>query len=80
MNLHNERRQLYGTEKTDTSNTRRSSSNKSNGEDKTAWKDIGAGWENSDGSINLQLELLPTDPTVRLQIRNADEASSGANQ
>jgi len=41
--------------------------------DKNFWVEIGAGWENADGSINIQQELMPRDPSVTLQIRPVKE-------
>lgn len=43
------------------------------GDKKPFWQQIGAGWTNSDGSINIKLSLYPADPSVTLQIRRADE-------
>lgn len=40
------------------------------GEDKKDfWTEIGAAWENADGSLNERRELNPTDPNVTVQIR-----------
>lgn len=41
--------------------------------DKTFWRDIGAGWTNSDGSINIKLEAMPLGTDFTLQIREIDE-------
>jgi hypothetical protein len=37
---------------------------------KSAWVKLGAGWLNSDGSLNLKLDALPTNGTI--QVRDND--------
>jgi len=37
--------------------------------DNGPWPDIGVGWLNNDGSINISLNFIPTDPNTRLQLR-----------
>jgi len=40
------------------------------GEDtKDFWVEVGAGWTNSDGSINIRQELIPRDTNATLQLR-----------
>lgn len=44
------------------------------GEGKKAfWTEIGSTWENQDGSLNLDLELVPNKPGTTIQLRPADE-------
>lgn len=45
------------------------------GNDKAFFADIGAGWINSDDSINVKLELVPTDGNVTLHLRRPDPES-----
>lgn len=45
---------------------------------KAYFADIGAAWTNRDGSINVKLELIPTDANVTLHLRAAgDPAGDG---
>ena len=39
------------------------------------WRDIGLAWANSDGSLNLRLEAVPTDWSNTLQLRAYDEVA-----
>ena len=46
-----------------------------NAEGKSFWTRIGVGFENRDGSINLRLNLVPTNfAEVTLQVRNPQRA------
>lgn len=40
---------------------------KPSGEDR--WDDIGLGFKNHDGSINLMFFYFPTDPNTKIQLR-----------
>ena len=43
---------------------------KQNDDNKKAfWVRIGTGFVNKDGSLNLLFDLLPTDPSVTIQLR-----------
>lgn len=42
---------------------------------KAYFAQIGAAWNNSDGSINVKLELVPTDGSVTLHLRAPDDAT-----
>ena len=46
------------------------------GEKKNRWTRVGTAFENRDGSYNLKLEFMPTDPKARLQQREPFENSS----
>ena len=37
--------------------------------DRGEWPTIGVGFMNNDGSINIMLNFIPTDPKMKLQIR-----------
>jgi len=37
---------------------------------KAFWMRIGTGFVNKDGSVNLLLDLVPTDPSVTIQMRD----------
>ena len=39
-----------------------------NGKDIAFWNRVGAAWENSDGSINVQFDALPLDGKVQLRV------------
>ena len=41
---------------------------------KAYFAQIGAAWNNSDGSINVKLELMPTDANVTLHLRAPGDA------
>lgn len=41
-------------------------------DDKNYWVEVGAGWSNSDGSINFRQELFPRDPNVVIQVREIE--------
>jgi len=43
------------------------------GEKKSDWKKIGVAFENKDGSLNLMFNLFPTDPSMRIQVRDKRE-------
>jgi len=40
---------------------------------KNFWVEIGAAWENKDGSYNLDYFLFPTDPNTTIQLRPYDD-------
>lgn len=37
---------------------------------KSFWTRIGVGFENKDGSINLKLDFIPTNPDTTIQVRD----------
>lgn len=51
---------------------------RSNGDTKNRWTRVGTAFENRDGSWNLKIELTPTDPKARLQLREPFENTSQA--
>jgi hypothetical protein len=40
---------------------------------KSAWVKLGAGWVNSDGSLNLKLDALPTNGTIQVRDNDRDQ-------
>lgn len=46
---------------------------------KDYWVQIGAGWENQDGSINERRELNPVDPNVTVQVRRREDRPAEAD-
>lgn len=45
---------------------------------KAFWQRIGAGWENTDGSINLVYTLMPVKPGT-IQVRKVEEKKPEGN-
>ncbi len=43
---------------------------------KNFWIEIGAAWENKDGSLNLSLFLTPTDPNTTIQLRPPEDKNN----
>lgn len=41
---------------------------KQGGEDKNFWTRIGTAFVNNDGSMNLNFDYLPTDPSMTIQV------------
>lgn len=41
--------------------------------EKDWWTKIGAAWQNKDGSMNLNFDFLPTDPSATIQLRPLKE-------
>jgi len=39
-------------------------------EDKNFWTRIGTAFVNNDGSMNLNFDYLPTDPSMTIQVRD----------
>jgi hypothetical protein len=44
--------------------------------DKSYWTRIGVGFENSDGSWNLRFDLIPTDGSTTIQLRDFKRAAT----
>ena len=42
-------------------------------DDNPFYNKIGAAWENKDGSMNLNFDFLPTDPSATIQLRPLKE-------
>jgi len=49
---------------------------KQDGEDKNFWTRIGTAFVNNDGSMNLNFDYLPTDPSMTIQVRDPKEKDS----
>ncbi len=50
-------------------------------DDKAYWNRIGVGWDNKDGSINVQLNALPIDGRINLRVpKPKDEEDEGAEE
>lgn len=43
------------------------------GREKAYWTKIGAAFENSDGSWNLLIDYIPTDPNISINMREPNE-------
>ena len=43
------------------------------GREKAYWTKIGAAFENSDGSWNLLIDYIPTDPNISINMREPSE-------
>ncbi len=42
-------------------------------DEKSIWTKIGVGFVNSDGSVNLLFDYIPTDPSITIQLRDPEE-------
>ena len=48
------------------------------GNGKSFWTEIGVGFFNKDGSLNLKLNLIATDPNTTIQVRDPRETTDSA--